>query len=169
MADGHGLGTLRTSRLVRKSEINERRSGSRGGGGQNSQGNFAARARDIAEGFFNSVKQRVPQDLDWRKPVRDYPVATSLGALGVGFLVAYSLGASAKRKGRRFSDGGSKKAGVLDQMKQTQMFGKLQHEVSQIGDKVVEELSQFAHQVAIPVVNKRVAELFETKAEKSSV
>ncbi|MEJ7711704.1 MAG: hypothetical protein WKF84_18020 [Pyrinomonadaceae bacterium] len=93
---------------------------------------------------MNTVKQRIPQDLDWRKPVRAYPVATSVTALGVGFLVAYSLGASSKRKGRRSFDEGPQKAGVFDQLKQTQMFGELQHEVSQFGDKMVEELSQFA-------------------------
>jgi ElaB/YqjD/DUF883 family membrane-anchored ribosome-binding protein len=48
--------------------------------------------KDTVAQQYNSVKESVTDALDWREQFRRRPVAWTVGALGVGFVVGYSLG-----------------------------------------------------------------------------
>jgi hypothetical protein len=48
--------------------------------------------KDTVANQYNSVRESVTDALDWREQFRKRPVAWSVGALGVGFVVGYSLG-----------------------------------------------------------------------------
>ncbi len=48
--------------------------------------------KDTVASQYNSVKESVTDALDWREQFRKRPVAWSVGALGVGLVVGYSLG-----------------------------------------------------------------------------
>src|ERR671913_1651175 len=49
---------------------------------------------------YYSMKETVSDALDWRHHFRKNPVAFSLGALSVGFLVGYGLAGTVKGGGR---------------------------------------------------------------------
>ncbi|MBV9211007.1 MAG: hypothetical protein JOZ52_10280 [Acidobacteria bacterium] len=48
--------------------------------------------KDTVAQSYNSVKESVTDALDWREQFRKRPVAWTVGALGVGLVVGYSLG-----------------------------------------------------------------------------
>jgi hypothetical protein len=48
--------------------------------------------KDTVASQYNSVRESVTDALDWREQFRKRPVAWSVGALGVGLVVGYSLG-----------------------------------------------------------------------------
>ena len=48
--------------------------------------------KDTVAQQYNSVKESVTDALDWREQFRKRPVAWTVGALGVGLVVGYSLG-----------------------------------------------------------------------------
>lgn len=60
-----------------------------------------AEIKDTVANQYQAVRETVTDALDWREQFRRRPVAFSVGALSVGFLVGYSLGGALK------SDGGS--------------------------------------------------------------
>ncbi|HEX8096648.1 MAG TPA: hypothetical protein VF507_01375, partial [Pyrinomonadaceae bacterium] len=58
-----------------------------------------AEIKDTVVNQYNSVKETVAETLDWREQFRKRPVAWSAGALGVGFVVGYSVGGVFKGDG----------------------------------------------------------------------
>ena len=48
--------------------------------------------KDTVTTQYQNVRETITQSLDWREQYRRRPVAFSVGALGVGFLVGYSVG-----------------------------------------------------------------------------
>src|ERR687883_678656 len=48
--------------------------------------------KDTVTNQYQAVRQSVTEALDWREQYRRRPLAWSVGALSVGFIVGYSLG-----------------------------------------------------------------------------
>jgi hypothetical protein len=48
--------------------------------------------KDTVTTQYQNVRETISQSLDWREQYRRRPVAFSVGALGVGFIVGYSIG-----------------------------------------------------------------------------
>lgn len=157
MPQGQGLGTLHVSKLIPKTSVaatTRRRDGNNDG---NSLSQAAARARDFFAKALKSAQGQMPTDVDWRKQVRQYPVASGLGAFGVGLLLGYSLNFSSKQNRKQPRVARSSKPSLANRFKETSAFGKLQNEASVIGNRFIDELSKLAHDVAVPAVTNKLS------------
>ena len=150
-------------------------------------------ARDSISQTVTEIKENVTQQyehvkdaLDWREHFRNRPVAWSLGAAGVGFVVGYSLVGAIKDRGddemyfeparpyaseqigeplaaalssqRTESNGHDKGPGLVGRFKETRAYDRLQQEVGSLGDRLVDELSTTAHEVVLPALLRKVKE-----------
>lgn len=180
---------------------------------------------------YNSVKESVTEELDWREQVRKRPVAWSLGALGVGIVVGYSLAGLIEGDDERRDDAASKrmrsapvqiegggpsaftdhhsyaaharatasgaygssglsspapgegkideslasrpsyssgyeqtptdieKAGLIDRFKETRAYDRLQDEVSDLGNRFMDELANAARFIVLPALFNKLKEM----------
>ena len=150
-------------------------------------------ARDSITQTVTEIKDNVTQQyenvkdaLDWREHYRNRPVAWSVGAAGVGFVVGYKLVAVIKDRGEEEmyfdpvrpyaseqigeplavglsqrdtkANGHDQGPGLVARFKETRAFDRLQQEVGSLGDRLVDELSTTAHQVVLPALLRKVKE-----------
>jgi ElaB/YqjD/DUF883 family membrane-anchored ribosome-binding protein len=173
---------------------------------------------------YQNVRETISQSLDWREQYRRRPVAFSVGALGVGFVVGYSVAGaivsdrsdlveryydsqgdddydsngqgdetrtlaasaagvtayaaapsptyraaeSAPASRPSYSSGYEAqpadppqpdKPGLIERFKETQAYDRLQQEVGNIGNRVVEELSKTAQNVVLPALLSKLKDL----------
>lgn len=164
MSAGQSIGTFQSSKMIPRTDINSS-PGSGGRGRDRKNINQAAsRARSVVANAWQSVREKIPTDVDWRKPVRQYPLASSLGALGIGALLGYSLGALSQKNARTgAADVQASRPGLTTRFRQTSAFDKLQHEAAVIGDRLVNELSSLANDVAVPALGGKLSGLFGSK------
>lgn len=164
MPAGQGLGTLHVSKLVPKTGV---AATTRPSGG-NSLKRAASRVRDLFASALQSAQDKVPTDIDWRRQVRRYPVASGLGAFGAGLFLGYSLNSFSKQHRRQSSIARSSKPSLTNRFKQTSAFDKLQNEASVIGNRFIDELSQLANDVAIPALTNKFSGLVGPHARDES-
>lgn len=150
-------------------------------------------ARDSISQTVTEIKDNVTQQyehvkdaLDWREHFRNRPVAWSLGAAGVGFVVGYGLAGAIKDRGQEdmyfeparpyaaeqigeplaaalstqdaSANGHDKGPSLVSRIKETRAFDRLQHEVGTLGDRLVDELSTTAQEVVLPALLRKVKE-----------
>ncbi|MBV9958651.1 MAG: hypothetical protein JO360_09525 [Acidobacteria bacterium] len=189
--------------------------------------------KDTVAQQYNSVKESVTDALDWREQFRRRPVAWTVGALGVGLVVGYSLGGAlggddededARYPSYEETDafartgastdqnvfapqalaGGAygsseyavrstpptqaaapeqtiaprpsyssgydaapattteeeeNKPGLIDRFKETRAYDRLQEEVSDLGNRFMDELSNAARTVVLPALFNKIKEL----------
>lgn len=185
--------------------------------------------KDTVTTQYENVRETISQSLDWREQYRRRPVAFSVGALGVGLVLGYSVGgafggdeddlagryydaegvaddggvlrsyagqaitggaygASAYASAQPTSQGaprqssgndyaeassvgvsasrpsystgyesstageGDDKPSLISRFRETQAYEKLQHEVGNLGNRFVEELSKTAQTVVLPAI-----------------
>lgn len=169
MSAEQSIGTFHASKMVPRSKANSSKDSAGKARNGKTLNHAAARARDAVTGALQSMRDKVPTDLDWRKSVRQYPLASSLGALGVGALLGYALGLPSKKKPHaRSTDVQAGRPGMVNRFKQTGAFDKIQREVAVIGDRLVNELSSLANDVAVPAISGKLSGLFEPKATSDS-
>jgi len=147
-------------------------------------------ARDSITSTVSEIKDNVTQQyesvkdaLDWREHFKRAPVAWSVGAAGVGFLVGYGVAAaitdqernevhtaansrrplvpqSAYEAARSSPTNGKDKAddhpGMLERLRETSAYEKLSQEAGSLGDRFIEELSATAHQVVLPALLNKI-------------
>lgn len=132
---------------------------------------------EIKETVANQV-QAVKETLDWREQFRRRPVAWSVGAAGVGFVVGYGLAAAAKgeerqdvqadygvSKGRSYAaqpilapsesephGNGHDGPSLLQKLTHTPVYGRVRDEVGNVGDAFLEELGKTARQFVLPAL-----------------
>ena len=187
--------------------------------------------KDTVANQYQAVRQSVTDALDWREQYRRRPVAWSVGALSVGFIVGYSLGGAfvgdgeddedylsydedyesgsaaasgdaryspydservrsaapayaaqsvASGYGQRLSspappqrvsdyqpapgvESGAtepEKPGLLERFKETRAYDRLQEEVSGLGDRLLDELSNVGQTVVLPMLFNKVKDMF---------
>jgi hypothetical protein len=147
--------------------------------------------RDSITSTVSEIKENVTQQyesvrdaLDWREHFKRAPVAWSVGAAGVGFLVGYGLASaltdherneiqyassnsrplvsqsaydvptSARSNGKDLEE--EDHPGLLERFRETSAYERLAKEAGSLGDRFVEELSATAHQVVLPALLKKV-------------
>lgn len=186
--------------------------------------------KDTVAQQYNSVKESVTDALDWREQFRRRPVAWSIGALGVGLVVGYSLGGAViparddeddyederyteydegetrASTSARAIEGGAygsseyaaaampaqtlaaprpsyshgydqapaaaaeeedkpgliervKESGLIERFKESRAYDRLQDEVSELGNRFMDELSNAARTVVLPALFKKIKEL----------
>ncbi|HEV2883399.1 MAG TPA: hypothetical protein VGW36_00990 [Pyrinomonadaceae bacterium] len=150
-------------------------------------------ARDSISNTVSEIKENVTQQyesvkdaLDWREHFKRQPVAWTIGAAGVGFLVGYGLAAALTdddSPDRSYStstptehayaaspvlrepasiasaittNGKDDGPGVFARFKETSAYERLSQEAGTIGDRVLEELSTTAQQVVLPALLKKI-------------
>lgn len=150
-------------------------------------------ARDSISQTVTEIKDNVTQQyehvkdaLDWREHFRSRPVAWSLGAAGVGFVVGYGLAGAIKDRGHEemyfeparpyaseqigeplaaalstpdtSANGHDKGPSLVSRIKETRAFDRLQQEVGTLGDRLVDELSTTAQEVVLPALLRKIKE-----------
>jgi hypothetical protein len=184
--------------------------------------------KDTVAQQYNSVKESVTDALDWREQFRRRPIAWSVGALGVGLVVGYSLGGAVipardddEDEDERYAEydegearvstsahaieGGAygsseyaaaampaqtlaaprpsyssgydqapaaepeedkpgiiervKDSRLIERFKETRAYDRLQDEVSQLGNRFMDELSNAARTVVLPALFNKIKEL----------
>ena len=145
-------------------------------------------ARDSITNTVSEIKdnvalqvETVKDALDWREHFKKQPLAWSLGAAGVGFMVGYGLGSiirgddddppeylsetpgtyarSLARESLRApieTNGKDDGPGVLQRFKETSAYDRLSKEAGAIGDRVIEELSTTAQAVVLPFLLNKI-------------
>ncbi len=148
-------------------------------------------ARDSITHTVAGIKENVTQQyesvkdaLDWREQFKKRPVAWSLGAAGVGFLVGYGIAAAVRdnevpyysgslvapvRQTRTAqaiddstvqppvkSNGKHNGTSMLERFKETSAYERLSQEAGALGDRLVEELSVTAQTVVLPALLKKI-------------
>lgn len=133
--------------------------------------------------------ETVKDALDWREHFKKQPLAWSLGAAGVGFCVGYSIAAALKDDEDDYSLSSANRAyvsqpilgesyeskrtssvtkangettegpGLVQRIKETRAFDRLQREVGSLGDRLIDELSTTAQTVVLPALIRKVREL----------
>jgi hypothetical protein len=122
---------------------------------------------------------------DWREQISEHPLAFSAGALAAGIIVGYSLAGAfgeedeiaspASRGGltaraaeqTSYVSGkqdwglseGAGKPGLIEKFKNTQAFDRLQEELSNLGDRLLNELSRAGREVVLPALTGKIKEL----------
>lgn len=119
---------------------------------------------------------------DWRAQVSEYPLAFSVGALAAGLIVGYSLGGALGGTDEGSAQGGLSagalqqtsyasgredwplaegpgKPGLIEKFKHTQAFDRLQEELSNLGDRLLSELSRAGQEVVLPALTAKIKEL----------
>ncbi|HEX8164035.1 MAG TPA: hypothetical protein VF538_19345 [Pyrinomonadaceae bacterium] len=93
MAEERNLATARAPELTRdeadptKAELQRRMEEAR-----DSISQTVSEIKDTVTTQYENVRESISQSLDWREQYRRRPVAFSVGALGVGFVLGYSVG-----------------------------------------------------------------------------
>jgi hypothetical protein len=130
--------------------------------------------------------------LDWRAQVSEHPLAFSAGAMVAGLAVGYCLAETFSSQSRGHSGDnlsgisgqqtsyasgkqdwpvaeGSNKPGLIEKLKGTQAFDRLQDEVSNLGDRLMRELSRVGQEVVLPALTGKIAELVgaDAKSQKT--
>lgn len=126
--------------------------------------------------------QTVKDTLDWREQYRKRPLVWSLGAMGAGFFLGYRIAGAFKHEevelDYSYMYGGETRLpaaqpasletetrtngedeggpGLFQRFKETPAFDRLRSEVATLGDRFVEELSQTAQQVVLPMVIQKI-------------
>lgn len=147
-------------------------------------------ARDSITSTVSEIKDNVTQQyesvkdaLDWREHFKRAPVAWSVGAAGVGFLVGYGVAAAITDNERdelhyaassrrplvaqpvyeaqhsshtNGKDAADDHPGVLERLRETSAYDKLSKEAGSLGDRFIEELSATAHQVVLPLLLNKI-------------
>ena len=133
---------------------------------------------EIKETVANQV-QAVKETLDWREQFKRRPVAWSVGAAGVGFVVGYSLAAAVKGDSRddelsahyasqersyaaqpilapshseSTHENGHEGPGLFRRLTHTPVYGRVRNEVGNVGDAFLEELGKTAKQFVLPAL-----------------
>jgi hypothetical protein len=145
----------------------------------NARNSISHTVTEIKETVENRV-QAVKQSLDWREQFRRRPVAWSAGAVGVGFLTGYGLAAALKGdsgdyeevvsygKSRSYAaqplaagravptdtaeDVEDQGPGFFAKVANSNAYGRVRHEVGEIGDSLVKELTNTAKTLVIPAL-----------------
>ena len=135
--------------------------------------------------------QQVKEALDWREQFRRRPLAFTAGAFGFGFLLGYSIGGSLTSgeeegwdtKGVATSYEQAymmppaptepEKPGLVERLKESRAYARLQEEISNIGERAVDQLATTAQTVVLPLLFAKVGQLIgldlsgrKTEAEK---
>jgi hypothetical protein len=149
-------------------------------------------ARDSITNTVSEIKDNVTQQyesvkdaLDWREHFKRAPVAWSLGAAGVGFLVGYGIAAAVTDTERdelqtsstsRYDlrtpvvndeqavsasrsngkDHDDDHPGMLERFRETSAYERLSREAGSLGDRFIEELSTTAHEVVLPALLNKI-------------
>jgi len=173
MADERTLGLARaneeTSEEPSKEELQRRMDEARD--------SISHTVTEIKETVANQV-QAVKQTLDWREQFKRRPVAWSVGAAGVGFVVGYGLAAVVKgdeddelsepyaRQERSYAaqpiiasshaeskhENGHDGPGLFQKLTHTPVYGRVRDEVGNVGDAILEELGKTAKQFVLPAL-----------------
>jgi hypothetical protein len=135
---------------------------------------------EIKETVANQV-QAVKETLDWREQFKRRPVAWSVGAAGVGFVVGYGLAAAVKgekrdedldyyssqvrsyaaqpilsapssSKAEQPNGDGHEGPGLIQRLTHTPVYGRVRDEVGNVGDALLEELGKTAKQFVLPAL-----------------
>ena len=131
---------------------------------------------EIKETVANQV-QAVKETLDWREQFKRRPVAWSVGAAGVGFMVGYGLAAAMKGDERdELADYSAPQArsyaaqpilapsesepqgnghdgpSLFQKLTHTPVYGRVRDEVGNVGDAFLEELGKTAKQFVLPAL-----------------
>lgn len=133
---------------------------------------------EIKETVANQV-QAVKETLDWREQFKRRPVAWSVGAAGIGFMVGYGLAATVKGDGREDEtaahyarqersyaaqpilapaqtdtthENGHDGPGIFQRLTHTPVYGRVRNEVGNVGDALLEELGKTAKQFVLPAL-----------------
>lgn len=132
--------------------------------------------RTMADEYEN-VRESVSETLDWRTQVGRYPIAFSLGALTLGFL----LGAGAKYvvEGERPHNGhirrpeveaiagGTVTGGTLVRsIEHSELYNQVTHGLSDIANHLVNELVRVGRDVLIPSLVARLQHRVAPEAEE---
>jgi len=101
MAEERNLATVRapesTDEDVTKAELQRRMEEAR-----ESITQTVTEIKDTVANQYQAVRETVTEALDWREQFRKRPVAFSVGALSVGFIVGYSIAGTFKDDGRSY-------------------------------------------------------------------
>ena len=181
MAEERTLGLARAPEVkdaeLSKSELQHRM--------EEARDSISQTVTEIKETVAHQVES-VKDALDWREQFKKRPVAWSLGAAGVGFCTGYCIAAFIKgdeteadryRPSKRpilgqpptvsptpstglveKSNGKDEGPGLIERFKETRAFDRLQQEVGNLGDRLVDELSTTAQAVVLPAIIKKVRE-----------
>ena len=180
MAEERTLGLARAPEVkdaeLSKSELQHRM--------EEARDSISQTVTEIKETVAHQVES-VKDALDWREQFKKRPVAWSLGAAGVGFCTGYCIAAFIKgdetETGEYLpskrqpilgqppsptpstglvekSNGKDEGPGLIERFKETRAFDRLQQEVGNLGDRLVDELSTTAQAVVLPAIIKKVRE-----------
>lgn len=137
-----------------------------------------AEIKDTVVHGYESVKETISETLDWREQFKKRPVAWSAGALGAGFLAGYGIAALVKGNSEDRTDyerlesdanepatsftgaraEGEKGPGLLERFKQTEAYDRMRCEAATVGNRLVEEVSKAALEVALPALVGKLRE-----------
>jgi len=149
-------------------------------------------ARDSITNTVSEIKDNVTQQyenvkdaLDWREHFKRAPVAWSVGAAGVGFLVGYGIAAAVTdteenqwetATSSRYDlrtpvvndeqaistsrsngkDHDDDHPGIIERFRETSAYERLSKEAGSLGDRFIEELSTTAHEVVLPALLTKI-------------
>lgn len=148
----------------------------------------------IADNVTNQaqvIRDTVANKLDWREHARKHPAAVTLGAMGVGFLIGYTIiGSVSKGNGR--ANGHAPEAeqeplklrhkaqrkqkndgpGFLDKLKTTHGYQRLTGEASNLLDQFIDEAVNVGKTVLLPAAINKITEAvrsnFEAEPDKQA-
>ncbi|CDM65691.1 hypothetical protein [Pyrinomonas methylaliphatogenes] len=119
--------------------------------------------------------QQVKEALDWREQYRRHPLVFTAGAFSAGFLLGYGIAGTLKGEGERWDTEGiyptashydraapeqmhAARPGLFERFQQTRAYERLQEELSNIGDRLIEQLSTTAQTVVLPLLLAKLKE-----------
>jgi hypothetical protein len=91
MAEERNLATVRATDTTETEDVTKEELQRRMEDARESITQTVAEIKDTVTNQYQAVKESVTEALDWREQFRKRPVAFSVGALSVGFIVGYSL------------------------------------------------------------------------------
>ncbi|HEX8136257.1 MAG TPA: hypothetical protein VF544_01575 [Pyrinomonadaceae bacterium] len=91
MAEERDLATVRATETTDTQEVSKEELQRRMEEARESITQTVAEIKDTVTNQYQAVKESVTEALDWREQYRKRPVAFSIGALSVGFIVGYAL------------------------------------------------------------------------------
>lgn len=95
--------------------------------------------KDTVEDQVQSVKRTVNGIVEWREGFAKDPIIWSLGAMGAGFALGYTLGYAHKN---------------------TKTSRGKQSEIAEFADSLIDELSGVSNSLVMPALNSRIQQLF---------
>jgi ElaB/YqjD/DUF883 family membrane-anchored ribosome-binding protein len=128
--------------------------------------------KDTVSNQYQNVRESINEALDWKEHYRKRPVAFTVGALSFGFLLGYEYNSfgSDIRSSTSYSpqsitgDTGMstgisyepEKPGIIQKFKETKAYDRLQEEISNLGDRFVDELANVARTAVLPALLSKV-------------